>query len=123
MSDTGRTAREWRFYVKDMIGFCERILAYTAEMDRRTFVAEVLTYDATLRNLELIGEAATHVPAEIRAEYAEIPWQAIIGARNRLIHGYAGIDNDVIWTMVEDAVPKLLPALRHLLETTGEERG
>ena len=87
------------------------------------FVADVRTYDATLRNLELIGEAATHIPEDIRAAHPEIPWKAIIGARNHLIHGYSGIDNDLIWTMVEDAVPELLPALRRLLESVGEERG
>ena len=123
MSDGGRTPKEWRFYVEDMIRFCERVQTYTADLDRRTLVADVRTYDATLRNLELIGEAATHIPADVRAAHPEIPWQAIIGARNHLIHGYAGIDNDLIWTMVDDAVPELLRALRQLLEDVREERG
>ena len=123
MSEVGGPPREWRFYVKDMIRFCERVQAYTADLDQRMFVADVRTYDATLRNLELIGEAATHVPPDIRAAHPQIPWQPIIGARNHLIHGYAGIDNDLIWTMVEDAVPELLPALRRLLENLGEEQG
>ena len=66
MSDAEPGLREWRFHVEDMIEFCDRVLMYTAGLDQRTFLAEMRTYDATLRNLELIGEAATHVPAEVR---------------------------------------------------------
>jgi hypothetical protein len=57
LSDAGK--REWRFYLDDMIGFAERILTYTDGFERAGFVMSELTYDATLRNLELIGETAT----------------------------------------------------------------
>lgn len=53
--------REWRFYIDDMIACGEKVLAYTSGLDRPAFEANSLVYDATLRNLELIGEAATHV--------------------------------------------------------------
>lgn len=72
MSDAG-TAREWRFYVEDMIAFCDKALAYTQALDRAAFAAEPMRYDATLRNLELIGEAATHVPDEVRALAPDVP--------------------------------------------------
>ncbi len=55
-------AREWRFYLDDMIGFAEKTLNYTDGFDQIGFEASTLNYDATLRNLELIGEAATHIP-------------------------------------------------------------
>ena len=109
--------REWRFYVDDMIEFAEKVLSYTSEMDQAAFVANTLTYDATLRNLELIGEAATHVPDEVRNQYPEIPWRAIIGARNRLAHGYLAMNDDLIWNIIQDGIPDLLPALRNLLST------
>jgi uncharacterized protein with HEPN domain len=121
MSSAGQESREWRFYVTDMIEFGEKIRAYTSEMDQATFVADALTYDATLRNLELIGEAATCIPSAIRDEHPEIPWRAIIGARNRLAHAYLSMDDDLIWTMIQDAIPKLLPALRDLLDTTSKD--
>ncbi|AGW15042.1 HepT-like ribonuclease domain-containing protein [Megalodesulfovibrio gigas] len=108
------TQREWRFYLDDMIGFAEKVLTYTGGFDQAGFVASELTYDATLRNLELIGEAATHIPDEVRATHAEIPWRMIIATRNRLIHGYLGIDDDVLWSIVRDEVPVLLPLLRAL---------
>ena len=86
--------REWRFYLTDMISFAEKVQAYTYDLDQIRFEASGLNYDATLRNLELIGEAATHIPDDIRSAHPDIPWRMIIATRNRLIHGYLGIDND-----------------------------
>lgn len=112
MSDDSQ--REWRFYLDDMIDFAGKVLAYTDGLDQAGFVASGLTYDATLRNLELIGEAATHIPDEIRDGHPEIPWRMIIATRNRLIHGYLGIDDDTLWSIIRDDVPELLPLLKAL---------
>ncbi|MGF1612471.1 MAG: DUF86 domain-containing protein, partial [Gammaproteobacteria bacterium] len=98
----------------DMIGFAENVLAYTSGHELRTFVATQITYDATLRNLELIGEAATHIPAGIRKRAPQIPWRQIIATRNRLIHGYLGIDNEVLWSIIQDDIPSLLADLQAL---------
>lgn len=72
MSDVGR---EWRFCIDDMIAFAGKVLAYTAGLDQAAFVANALVYDATLRNLELIGEAATHVPDAVRQAHPQVPWR------------------------------------------------
>jgi len=106
--------REWRFYIDDMVGFGEKVLAYTAGMDQQAFVANALVYDATIRNLELIGEAATHVPEAVRLAHPEVPWRQVVATRNRLIHAYLGIDNDTLWSIVETDVPALIPELRRL---------
>jgi len=71
MSDS--TPREWRFYVDDMIGFAEKIRAYTEGLDQSGFEARALNYDATVRNLELIGEVATHIPERIRQANSRYP--------------------------------------------------
>lgn len=104
--------REWRLYVDDMISSGEKVLAYTAGMNQDTFVANTLVFDATVRNLELIGEAATHVPDDVRQAHPQVPWRMIIATRNRLIHAYLGIDNDTLWSIVITDVPALLPMLR-----------
>ena len=62
MSDSERENREWRFYVQDMLVFGEKVLSYTDGLNYEAFVADGLTYDATLRNIQLIGKAATHTP-------------------------------------------------------------
>ena len=97
--------RAWRFYLDDMIGFAEKVTAFTQGLDQAGFVASQLHYDATLRNLELIGEAATHIPDSVRTAQAHIPWRQIIATRNRLIHGYLGIDNDTLWSIVQVIFP------------------
>lgn len=112
MSDASR--REWRFYLDDMIEFAGKVLAYTNGLDQTGFMTNELVYDAALRNLELIGEAATHVPDEVRTIHSEIPWRMIIAVRNRLIHGYLGIDEDTIWSIIQDDVPGLLLMLNAL---------
>ena len=117
MSRANRPYREWRFYIDDMIGFAERLLAYTAGMDRQSFAGDGRTYDAVLRNLELIGEAATHIPEEIREAHPVIPWRRVIATRNRLIHAYLGIDDDIVWSILRDDIPGLLTALRRLRDS------
>ena len=109
--------REWRFYLDDMIGFAEKVIVYTQGMDQDGFVASGLSYDATVRNLELIGEAATHIPDSIRQANPQIPWRLIIATRNRLIHGYLGVDNDTLWSIIRSDIPVLLP---HLIALNGE---
>lgn len=93
MSDTGGTPREWHFYLDDMIGFAEKVLNYVLALVQDGFLRDGRTYDATLRNLELIGEAATHIPEPVRIANPQVPWRLIIATRNRLIHGYLGIDD------------------------------
>jgi uncharacterized protein with HEPN domain len=115
MSDSAGSGREWRFYVEDMIAFASKCLAYTEGMDQYSFVSSALTYDATLRNLELIGEAATRLPDEVRAAHPEIPWRMMIATRNRLIHAYLGIDNDTVWSIIQDDLPELIEGLRRML--------
>ena len=68
--------REWKFYIGDMLRFAEKVRAYSAGLDRAGFEHNELKYDAILRNLELIGEAATHVPAAVRQKHPVIPWPA-----------------------------------------------
>ena len=106
--------REWRFYLDDMIGFCERVLAFTSGIDQVVFVSDAMRFDATVRNIELIGEAATHIPEQVRLSSRTIPWRMVIATRNQLIHGYLGIDNDTLWSIVETDIPLLLASLRDL---------
>ena len=122
MSETPGENRHWTLYVQDMLEFSERVLSYTDGMDQNAFEADGLTYDATLRNIQLIGEAATHIPDGVREAHSDVPWRAIIGTRNRLAHSYLHISKIVIWSIVEDAIPNLIPHLHQILgDDTGAE--
>jgi len=113
MSESDFSKRTWHFYLKDMIGFAEKIQCYTDGFDQSDFVSDGLTYDATLRNLELMGEAATHIPEDVRTAHAKIPWRQIIATRNRLIHGYLGIDDDTLRNIIQEDISVLLSALKN----------
>jgi uncharacterized protein with HEPN domain len=106
--------REWRFYLDDMIAFAAKVLSYTDGLDQEQFVADGKVYDATVRNLELIGEAAAHIPEQVRNAAPDIPWRQITATRNRLIHGYLGIDNDILWSIIRDDIPPLLKTLQQM---------
>ena len=115
MSDRHDEPRSWRLYVQDMIEFAAKVLSYTGGMDRETLIADERTYDAVLRNIELVGQAAAHVPDRVRDAHPEIEWRRRVVPRNRVAHGYVGIDNDVVWDVVQTDIPDLLPKLRCLL--------
>lgn len=118
MSDS--VDRSWNFYIEDMIGFCDHVLKYTDGLSLDDFIDNRLVYDATLRNLELIGEAATHIPDETRKKYPDIPWRIIVATRNQLIHAYLGIDNDTLWSIIREDVPELIIQLRELASQNPE---
>lgn len=114
--------REWHFYIDDMINFAEKVIVYTEGLNQSEFVLSGLNYDATVRNLELIGEAATHIPDEVRQTHPNISWRQIIATRNRLIHGYLGIDNDTLWNIIETDIPALLLKLQILQQLIISQR-
>ena len=106
--------RAWNLYIDDMLQFSRRVIVYTDGFDQERFVASGLNYDATLRNLELIGEAANQLPEAVRATMPQIQWRQIIATRNRIAHGYLGIDNDTLWSIIREDVPALISALEAL---------
>lgn len=85
--------REWKLYFDDLVTFCEKVISYTDGLTKEKFEASRLNYDATLWNVQLYGEAAKNIPESIRNQMPEIPWRELIGMRNRLAHGYFGINN------------------------------
>jgi uncharacterized protein with HEPN domain len=70
---------------------------------------------ALVRLLEIIGEAASRIPKEEQARFADISWSEIISLRNRLIHGYDTVDFDILWQIVSQDLPRLIESLRKAL--------
>lgn len=108
--------REWDIRIDDMIAAVDKILSYTAGMDKAAFAADERTIDAVVRNLIVIGEAAGHVPEDVVAASPQIPWARMRGMRNLAVHEYFGIDVNVLWDTVTVNVPSLPPLLRELLQ-------
>jgi uncharacterized protein with HEPN domain len=77
-----------------------------------------------VRSLEIIGEAAKQIPNAIRQKYDHIPWRAISGMRDRLIHAYFGVDYEIVWDAVINKVPELQQEIEHILQQEiGNEGG
>jgi Uncharacterized conserved protein len=91
----------------DILDGVEKIKRYTREMTYEEFVDDSKTVDAVLRNFEMIGEAAKNVPDEIRQEYDDVPWSEMTGMRDKLIHGYATVELQIVWTTIQEEVPTL----------------
>ena len=115
--------RAWHFYLDDMSSFANDALNYSRGLSLAKFEQNSMAYDATLRKIELIGEAAGNIPVNIRALAPLIPWREIIATRNRVAHAYLGIDNDTIWSILQDELPALIEeiaALQQRLKAAGQ---
>lgn len=108
-------SRDWRLYWHDVIVCCRKIERYTANMDRAAFELDDRTYDAVLRNLELIGEAVKQLPDAARSLAPTVEWRKIAGTRDILAHAYFGIDNDIIWDVISNEVPVLREAMEAIV--------
>jgi uncharacterized protein with HEPN domain len=80
------------------------------------FSADPKTVKAVELNLILIGEAANQVPAEVEQHYPQIPWQLMRAMRNRLVHVYFSVDEQLLWDTIQNDLPLLVTPLRSLLE-------
>jgi len=108
--------REWRLFLKDAEKSINRIIEYTKDMERESFFKDYKTFDAVMRNLAIIGEAIKHIPQDIRGKYKEIEWKKIAGLRDIIVHGYFGIDEDIIWDVVENKIPELKPQIEAIIK-------
>ena len=109
--------------LEDMLEAIGRISTYTSGMDVTAFVDSQITVDAVIRNLEVIGEAARHIPERLQHHYHRAPWRWIIGMRNRLAHDYPHTDLPLIWETVQIDLPELQTALRRMLHDARAEGG
>lgn len=89
MNDEGKDSK---VYLGDILTAISKINEFTSGMGKDEFRSSSLVLDAVLRNIEVIGEAASKLPAAFRSEHKEIDWQDIIGMRNKLIHAYSEVD-------------------------------
>ena len=106
---------QWEIYVQDMLECCTKITTHTSGLDRNSFFANDIVYEAVLWNIVLLGEAANKVPDDIQTSNNQIPWRAITGLRNRLIHGYSNISDDIVWEVIQQEIPALRPQLISIL--------
>lgn len=103
--------------IKQAIG---RILDYT-QGGRSDFVATPMIQDAVMRNLEIVGEAASKLSEETKTQMPEIPWRRVVDFRNVLIHSYWSVDPDIVWRVLSDDLPVLRESVENAASRFTEE--
>lgn len=109
--------RDCRLYLKDIVASMDDIDDFLGGMNRETFESDKKTFSAVVRQLEIIGEAAKQVPDEIRKTRPDVPWSEMAGMRDRLIHAYFGVDQDLVWQAITERMPKVKPLLLEMLDS------
>lgn len=103
-------------YLRDILAMMNKIGSFTADLDFDRFVQDDKTYMATIRAIEVIGEATKNVPAAVRKQYPHIPWKKMAGMRDKLIHAYFGADATIVWETATALVPELKVQIAQVLE-------
>jgi len=100
--------------IEDILGAIQKIERYTTGLDEERFRQDEKTVDAVVRNLEVIGEAARQLPEAFVAQHPSVPWRQIAGLRNRIVHGYFGLDLEIIWQVIRHDLQQLRNGLEGL---------
>jgi uncharacterized protein with HEPN domain len=114
-------SRREQDFLQDIEDAIRRILEYTADMDWDQYLTDYKTQDAVVRNLEVIGEATKNLSDEFRGQHPAVPWREMAGTRDRLTHLYFGINQEIVWQIVEHDLPVLRDRIEQVIrESFGE---
>jgi uncharacterized protein with HEPN domain len=114
--------RDYRDFLDDIVGACRSIIQFVEGHTLETYLADEKTRYAVMRGFEIMGEAVRHVPDQLKAANPDIPWTTMAAVRNRIVHGYFGIDDTILFTTVDAELRQLLPRLEELAREHGAGR-
>ncbi len=109
-------SRSPKEYLQDILEMILTIERFVAGMDLTALEQDQKTLFAISRAFEITGEAVKSLPENIRNQYSEIPWKAIAGMRDKLIHHYWGIDVPVLWKTIQQDLPPFKQMISKILE-------
>ncbi len=107
---------EPRDYLRHILAEADYLIDTSAGLTLEEFLADETLQRAFVRSLEVIGEAASKVPAEYRAQHPQLEWRLMTATRNRLIHGYFGVDYELVWDVVQNRIPEVQTQVRSIIE-------
>lgn len=100
--------------ITDILRAIDHIQQYTNDLTPDQFTKDFMAVEACLYNIQVIGEAVSRLPDDVRIDHPQIPWPLIKGMRNRLIHEYFGTDFLLVWNVIKNELPPLIPVLRNI---------
>jgi len=108
--------REYADYLRDILDAAGKAGEFVGEMDAAAFEADDKTVFAVIRALEIVGEAAKRVPPSIQKRYPNVPWRQMMGMRDKVIHGYFGVNLRRVFETVQQDLPPLRERIASILE-------
>ena len=109
------SSRNPKLYIQDILQACDDILNFTQVMDSATDLQnDRRTFLAVVHSLEIICEAARQMPKSFREKHSEIPWRETASLRNVIAHEYFGLDNEIIWDVIQTQIPLLAEQMRRV---------
>ena len=103
-------------YLRHILDETEYLMDRSQGLTVGQFMRDATLQRAFVRSIEVIGEASKQIPDELKQKYSHLEWQAMAGMRDRLIHGYFGVDYDIVWDVVTNKIPVLYQAFKEILE-------
>jgi uncharacterized protein with HEPN domain len=111
--------RDYRDFLNDLVDACQSIIKFVEGMTFEIYLEDKKTRYAVTRAYEILGEAVRHVPEDVKTANPQTPWSTIVAVRNRVIHGYFGINDQTLFAAVENDLKALLPELEALARKHG----
>ncbi|MCX7792288.1 MAG: DUF86 domain-containing protein [Chloroflexaceae bacterium] len=115
--------RDDTVYLRHVLDAIIKIETYLTGIEESTFQSQSLIQDGVIRQLEIIGEAVKRISPGTRSLAVEIPWSAIAGMRDKLIHDYFGVNLDQVWLTATTDIPVLKTAVTHILAKLQADQG
>jgi len=108
--------KDHRVFLQHILESIRLIEEYTRQKTKDDFLASTALQDMVIRRLEIIGEAVKNLPVELKEKYPGVPWKRIAGMRDKLIHGYFGVDLEFTWGVVQRNLPELKQQIRRIMK-------
>ena len=111
-----RAKRKYIDYLQDIADNLEKAERFVGGMEFEEFLKDEKTLYSVICALEIVGEASKKVPSAVRQKNPQVPWKDMAGMRDRLIHGYFGVDREIVWKTAKEFAPEIRLKIKYIIK-------